>query len=63
MKAEALSQKRTSLLNILTRSDTLRLSPGLEMTASIRRLADERKFRDGAQQEIHTEVSQVKECW
>ena len=41
MKAEALSQARASLLNILTRSDRLRARPGLEMTASINRLADQ----------------------
>ena len=45
MKANVLNQERASLLNILTRSDTLRPSPGLEMTASIRRLADERKVQ------------------
>ena len=45
MKANVLNQERASLLNILTRSDTLRPSPGLEMTASISRLADERKVQ------------------
>ena len=41
MKAEAFVQARASLLNILTRSDRLRERPGLEMTASINRLANE----------------------
>ena len=55
MKAEALSQVRASLLNILTRSDRLRLSPGLEMTASINRLADQggvKRGRERGEQQV-----------
>ena len=45
MKANVLNQERASLLNILTRSDTLTPSPGLEITASISRLAGGRKVQ------------------
>ena len=66
MKTVAWSQWRASLLNILTKSDRLRLSPGLEMTASISRLAEERKLKRRStkqHQAILTEVYQVKKCW
>ena len=41
MNTAELIQERASLLNILTRSDTFRLRPGLETTARISRLARE----------------------
>lgn len=39
MKVTELAQESPSLLNILTRSDTDKSRPGLEITASINRLA------------------------
>ena len=47
MKVDVLSHVRASLLNILTRSDRLSWRPGLQMTASINRLAEKRRIRRG----------------